>query len=229
MSLVSLFSWRDSNVLCLAGYYYPGQKTWDSDARQTTGVHAQQITRLRPLARGCPNFFGQGITCLFWQYWGLCWGFQKKVFRSQAKIAPSNHTALNSPCEHVNMHTRLYTHYCSGSPPGNGDTQRSSRCRLLCVASVCDNRLIQSRGLAFCFSHRGLALCFSHRDLALCFSRRDQIDFSFNLTLCVCASLSESILRLDRSSVCRWQVALRLPETSSRSQCYSTSTFGELL
>ena len=39
--------------------YYPGQKNWDRHAR---ACHAPEITSLCPLARGCPNFFGQGST-----------------------------------------------------------------------------------------------------------------------------------------------------------------------
>ena len=70
------------------------------------------------------------------------------------------------------------------------------RCSMLVLTTIRGNWLIQSRGLVLCFSR------WSNR-------------YRFNLTLCISASLSEPILRLDWSSACCWtcRVALHFLET----------------
>ena len=45
---------------CSATCYYPGQKIETGTRAKHRRVHARQITRPVPRARGCLNFFGQG-------------------------------------------------------------------------------------------------------------------------------------------------------------------------
>ena len=55
--------------------YYPGQKKWDSRACQTTGTCMLERARAdAPAACGCLNFFGQGGSFHFFDYFiNFCW------------------------------------------------------------------------------------------------------------------------------------------------------------